>query len=200
VISNFWVNSRFLIKEAYAPVLEKFKDLHKNGIKITYLSGNRDFLINYYYGNKDEVEIFDRPLLAKLNDKTVYLCHGDELCSNDRHYQFYKAIIRNKILGLLIRSLPGKVKEAIAQHMSRRSRKIIKTKPKETLGVTEPALEKVFTKGADIIIHGHTHENYTRDLEINGEKKKVYGLGDWSKTGPYLLYDTSNQSFTQKDI
>ncbi|MCK4248544.1 MAG: UDP-2,3-diacylglucosamine diphosphatase [Candidatus Omnitrophica bacterium] len=197
---NFWVNSRFLIQKAYAPVLEKFKDLHQSGIKITYLTGNRDFLITWYYRDRDEVEIFDKPLLGKLGDKTIYLAHGDELCSNDQHYQFYKTIIRNRLLGLLIRSLPGKIKEAIAQHMSKTSRKIIKDKTKETLGVTEPALEKIFDRGVDIVIHGHTHNNYMREVETSGKKKKVFGLGDWSKTGHFLLYNASNRKFIQKQI
>lgn len=197
---HLWVNSPFLIRKAYRPVIEKFSQLYRSGIKITYLVGNRDFLIRDYYQTRPEIEVFSQALLCNLGDRRLYLSHGDELCLNDRHYQFYKIVIRHRVTRILTAFLPGAIKEMIASYLSQASRTLVSRKSKTTLGVTIPALERIFRQGIDIIIHGHTHRSYLRQMVIEGKNREVYGLEDWSRTASFLFYDAPTGGFTLKQV
>jgi len=196
---DFWVSSPSTQK-AYSPVLEKFHELYQSGININYLSGNRDFLISDYYRNRKEVDVFDKPILCDLAGKRVYLGHGDELCLKDRRYQFYKIFIRHKSIRLLIKFLPGAIKEKIARHMSKTSRKLVKEKKVDTLAIVDAALQKLFDQGVDIVIHGHIHRTCLREIDTAGRKRKVYSLGDWSETGHFIFYNAFTNTLIQKQI
>lgn len=197
---HLWVKSSFLIQKAYRPVLEKFSDLYHSRIKVTYLVGNHDFLITDYYRHRPEVEVFEQPLFCNLEQKRLYLTHGDELCINDRHYQFYKAIIRHKITKTFINSIPGPIKKSIAYSMSRTSQKLVKGKSQRILEIADTALEKLFAQEVDIVIHGHTHRRYLREIVAAGKSRKVYSLGDWSETGSFLFYNAPTRKFVPKQI
>ena len=64
-------------------------------IEIIYLEGNHDYNLKIIFPNMEVIKRENQPLLAKLNDKTIALSHGDNFIN--WKYDLYCKFIRNTI-------------------------------------------------------------------------------------------------------
>ncbi len=195
---DLWIDSPYFIKKSYQSILDKFTNLHQSGVNITYLVGNRDFLITGFsdgIAKHAKIKVYDAPQLYRLGKLTLYISHGDELCSLDRHYQTYKAFIRSPFARSVVRLIPGSVTLAIARSISRVSQRCLERKKQAEIEVPMEELQKIFAQGVDVVIHGHCHRSYKLEPEVGGYKRQVYSIGDWSKGVRFLFYDAKNKIF-----
>ena len=192
---HLWINEPHFIKKSYQCILDKFTDLHRCGIKITYMVGNRDFLIANHYNPGSDVQVYETPQLYRLGNTTLYISHGDELCSLDRHYQIYKAFIRSSFMRLIVRLISGRATMAIANLISKVSKRCLERKSQVSVEVPMEEIHKLLVQGIDVVIHGHCHRSYKLEPEVGGRNRQVYCIGDWSKGIRFLFYDAKNKIF-----
>jgi UDP-2,3-diacylglucosamine hydrolase len=85
--------SRYFIKQN-SEVLELLNKL-SNEIEIIYLEGNHDYNLKNLFPNINVIKRENQPVLAKLNNKTVSISHGDNFIN--WKYDLYCKFIRNSI-------------------------------------------------------------------------------------------------------
>ncbi|MGP9544691.1 UDP-2,3-diacylglucosamine diphosphatase [Psychrobacter sp. AOP7-B1-25] len=157
------------------PLIIKLKQLRINGCEILVMHGNRDFLLGQPFCNLFGGELINEPYTLPIGPQNYRLEHGDTLCTDDKKYQFFRKIMRNRLTQwyLLNKSLEKRL--AIADNMRQRSQQNNASKAAYIMDVNDEAVSKAITT-SDALLHGHTHRP---DIHQATTDKKRYVLGDW---------------------
>ena len=128
-------------------------------IEIIYLEGNHDYNLKIIFPNMEVIKRENQPLLAKLNDKTIALSHGDNFIN--WKYDLYCKFIRNTIFLRFMNFIDinffisKKIEEALVKknicHTIRNFEHIVS--------------KRVKNYDADIIIEGHYHQGNSYFLD-----------------------------------
>lgn len=157
------------------PLIAKLKQLRINGCEILVMHGNRDFLLGQPFCNLFGGELISEPYNLTVGQQNYRLEHGDALCTDDKKYQFFRKIMRNRLTQwyLLNKSLEKRL--AIADNMRKRSQQNNANKAAYIMDVNDMAVRQAITD-SDALLHGHTHRP---DIHQVTADKKRYVLGDW---------------------
>jgi len=157
------------------PLIAKLKQLRINGCEILVMHGNRDFLLGQPFCNLFGGELINEPYTFPVGQQTYRLEHGDALCTDDKKYQFFRKIMRNRLTQwyLLNKSLEKRL--AIADNMRKKSQRNNANKAACIMDVNDEAVHQAIT-ASDALLHGHTHRP---DIHHVTADKKRYVLGDW---------------------
>tara|TARA_B100000886_G_scaffold169186_1_gene115823 strand:+ start:199 stop:909 length:711 start_codon:yes stop_codon:yes gene_type:complete len=160
------------------------------GLKIYFMHGNRDFLIGDKFCKEVGAKLLDDPFILKLNEKKVMLTHGDSLCTDDKEYQDFRNLVRNKDWQEDFLSKDLTERKEVAKNLREISSSENITKDKAIMDVNQNEVLKIIKNySLDVLIHGHTHRPYIHDE--NGVSRIV--LGDW---GDFLWFiESSKGSF-----
>ncbi len=146
----------------YDEFFEKFKKLLKSK-EIWWFEGNHDFhfeklmprflsdetLKNFKYIKNEKI--------ININDKKIYLAHGDHLDIENENYMKYKNIVRSNWARFIIeKMLPYSGLKFLKEKFANQSKKMQKEFNKQT--EREKFLRYVDNlKGFDLVILGHSH-------------------------------------------
>ncbi|WP_201571263.1 UDP-2,3-diacylglucosamine diphosphatase [Psychrobacter nivimaris] len=157
------------------PLITKLKQLRINGCEILVMHGNRDFLLGQPFCNLFGGELINEPYILPVGQQNYRLEHGDALCTDDKKYQFFRKIMRNRLTQwyLLNKSLEKRL--AIADNMRKKSQQNNANKAAHIMDVNDKAVRQAITT-SDALLHGHTHRP---DIHQATNEKKRYVLGDW---------------------
>ncbi len=181
---DFWTNNKRL-KEKYARILNKLKELTSHGLKAGFIIGNRDFLISQKAWRPFGVDLLGEETEIILDSKRVLLTHGHTLCLSDIHFLKYKKKVW-PIFRALDRILPGVIENYISQIFILKSKEVTGAQDQSRFQFTRAAIEDHFKAGIDIIICGHAHRK--EEQRINGHI--FYVMPAWEDNmGYYLLYN-----------
>ncbi len=176
-----WFEYKTVIPRGFHNILSALDNVVKQKVKVHYLAGNHDYWMNNFFS--DELGIITHPdnLEISIDEKNIYMHHGDGFSINDRGYKFLKGILRNPINIRLYKLLHPDIGVKLAKNISKLSRKHSSVKNySETDGMKQEA-EKKFLEGYDIVIMGHRHEPV-----LDKSSKGIYiNLGDWIKHFTY---------------
>ena len=164
-IFHVWVGSRKFETEEIRRVVPELRRLRRDGMRIEYVEGNRDFFL----AGSPYADAFD--LVASETRFEVggarYLCvHGDGLNDRDRQYLFWRWLskstpVRWAVLGLP-RSMAGKMVRSTEEKLAR-------TNFKHRMDVPAAAIrayaEKRLAEGFDVLLLGHFHEPHRFEVE-----------------------------------
>lgn len=157
------------------PLIVKLKKLRVAGCEILIMHGNRDFLLGQPFCNLFGGELIYEPYTLTVGQQNYRLEHGDALCIDDKKYQFFRKIMRNRLTQwyLLNKSLEKRL--AIADKMRQKSQQNNANKAAYIMDVNEDAVLNA-VNDSDALLHGHTHRPNIHQATAN---KKRYVLGDW---------------------
>ncbi|MBH0096007.1 UDP-2,3-diacylglucosamine diphosphatase [Psychrobacter sp. NZS113] len=157
------------------PLIVKLKKLRVAGCEILVMHGNRDFLLDQPFCNLFGGELIYEPYTLNVGQKNYRLEHGDALCTDDKKYQFFRKIMRNRLTQwyLLNKSLEKRL--AIADKMRQKSQRNNANKATHIMDVNADAVSTVMAD-SDALLHGHTHRP---DIHQTANDKIRYVLGDW---------------------
>ena len=161
------------------------KNLRKkttSGSKIYFMHGNRDFLIGKKFCNDVNSILLDDPHELEISRKKILLMHGDSLCTDDKDYQEFRSLVRNKNWQEEFLSKDLNERMEVAKSLREVSKLENKSKDEAIMDVNNfEVLKTIKENSLDILIHGHTHRPFVHDE--NGVPRMV--LGDW---GSHLWY------------
>ncbi len=128
-------------------------------VEIIYLEGNHDYNLKIIFPNMEVIKRENQPLLAKLNDKTIALSHGDNFIN--WKYDLYCKFIRNTTFLRFMNFID--INFFI-------SKKIEEALVKKSICHTIKNFEYIVSKrvknyDADIIIEGHYHQGNSYFLD-----------------------------------
>lgn len=157
------------------------------GLKIYFMHGNRDFLIGDKFCKDVGAKLLKDPFIFNLNGKKIMLMHGDSLCTDDRDYQEFRNLVRNKDWQKDFLSKDLKERKEVAKSLREISSLENKTKDEAIMDVNQDEVLRIIENHSlDVLIHGHTHRPYIHDE--NGVPRMV--LGDW---GDFLWFIESSK-------
>lgn len=171
-------------------IIEQLKKLTSAGVSVFIMHGNRDFLINDAFAKATGCQLIDDPYLLSLNNETILLAHGDQLCTDDIEYQQFKQVVRDPATIKTFLQKPITERIAITNAIKSESQKSAQEKSKEIMDVNQQAVISFMRKyKVKTLIHGHTHRPDIHSFTIDGQTFKRYVLSDWDTQGSYLEWD-----------
>lgn len=177
---------------AQTRVKKQVEMLRKQNIPVYFIHGNRDFLLTpedaAYFG----FELLPERTVITVSGKSCLLMHGDELCTAEKKYNWFRAISRIKVLQKLFMLFTSKKRRiSIAENMREQSRLRFQGNNgvKEKINLGE-ALKHLRESKAEILIHGHTHNAEA----VIAPGQSIYDTGDWnSYRYSYIVADDSGK-------
>ncbi len=196
---EYWIGDDAVSPTARA-LAEHTAALARNGLKIYFQHGNRDFLLGHAYAVEAGLELLPEHHVADLYGQPTLLLHGDSLCTDDTEYQAFRAQSRNPDwqAAVLAMSVPERIamakgaREASAEHKGAASMEI--------MDVNGEAVQRAFVEhGVTRMIHGHTHRPAVHRHELpDGATAERYVLSDWYRAGSYL--EVTADGITRKPV
>ena len=155
---DFYLDESFLDKYCKKTLL-LLKKQARNGIKIYFISGNRDFLIRKKTLQKYQIKFLSENFLIDLKGKKILLLHGDTLCTFDKNYQLFRKITHFFLIKNLIIFSPKFLKKFLLNKTKKVSKKQKVDKSDKIMDVNPKEVDELFAKTkADYMIHGHIHK------------------------------------------
>ena len=165
--------------------------------EVSFIAGNRDFLIGNAFANQHRLKILQEPIQLTLGKQKVVLMHGDSLCTDDIDYQNFRSMVRTTEWQQNFLAKPLEERKAVAVALRNDSKAAMKEKTTQIMDANERAVIDCFDQhNIDVLIHGHTHRPARHD---HGNGRTRYVLGDWSP-GPSYLSWTSESGFQLFDF
>ncbi len=155
--------------------------IKKSGGQVFFQAGNRDFLIGDDFLNLSGcVPIIAEEEVLQINNKRVFVAHGDSLCIADKKFQEVRAATRTQQWKQQFISKSSAERLKLKQQYFAESNAHVNSHDTEELCIHPEYIEKLFIKhDADILIHGHLHKPEQFELNIQGKKRQLICLGDW---------------------
>ena len=171
---NTWLGDDLSIN-AYSDVILALKTLGAT-TKVFITGGNRDFLLGNEFTQKTGCVLLDTPYLLKTKHQDYILIHGDELCTDDKHYQQLKSVLQHPITQFIFLHLPHKTRLKLSGQLRKKSIEAQQYKSHKIMDINQSTTDKLMQKYPNTdLIHGHTH----RQNIHHGEQYTRFVLGDW---------------------
>ncbi|AYQ56063.1 UDP-2,3-diacylglucosamine hydrolase [Bathymodiolus thermophilus thioautotrophic gill symbiont] len=171
---NTWLGDDLSIN-AYSDVILALKTLGAT-TKVFITGGNRDFLLGNEFTQKTGCVLLDTPYLLKTKYQDYILIHGDELCTDDKHYQQLKSVLQHPITRFIFLHLPHKTRLKLSGQLRKKSIEAQQYKSHKIMDINQSTTDKLMQKYPNTdLIHGHTH----RQNIHHGEQYTRFVLGDW---------------------
>jgi UDP-2,3-diacylglucosamine hydrolase len=189
---DYWIGDDDLDDPFNASIANALRALSAAGCRVSFMPGNRDFLLGSRFAAVCGMTVLDDPSVIDLHGVRTLLMHGDTLCTTDLAYQEFRTKVHTGSWqrDFLARTLSER--RAIAQGLRAESQAEKGTKTSEIMDVTPSAVEQVMRDHACTrLIHGHTHRPARHALRIDGRPCERWVLASWYETGSYLRCDPS---------
>ena len=179
---------------AGAFVADRLRALADSGVPVSFIRGNRDFLLGQEYAERAGMTILPDPAVVMLQGEPTLILHGDLLCTDDTTYQAFRAQTRDPRwqAQFLAQPLLARVAFAAQARAASKARygELQASGQSETITDVTPATVREWFKryGVRRMIHGHTHRPAIHD-EGDGHTRIV--LGDWYEQGSVLRVGAS---------
>ena len=165
--------------------------VNKYKTKCYFIAGNRDFLLGE--GFLPCLQILNESTCINLDDTSLIITHGDELCTDDVEYQKVRKKLRNPAWQswFLSQNLTDRIK--FAESARKKSQQHTQSMQSEIMDVNQQAVLSLFNKyNCTKLLHGHTHRPAFHQFEHAGNDYVRMVLGDWHYQISYIEYEDSN--------
>jgi UDP-2,3-diacylglucosamine hydrolase len=170
-------------------IMHALKEASKQGLRIYFMHGNRDFLIGKKFLRETGCTLLSDEEKILLYDTPVLLMHGDTLCTKDHAYLKARKLGHNRFLQCLFLLMPLSSRRKFADKMRAKSARHTQSAPKEIMDVTPEEVDRVMLKhGVKHLIHGHTHRPQTHHFTLNGHPATRMVLGAWHDQGNAIVW------------
>lgn len=153
-----YVGTKHLRVSGYRPVVEAFQSLHRAGIDVTVLAGNRDFLLDRGFERATGARAAGDEFAFESGGRRFLLTHGDLFCIRDVRYQRMRKKLRSRAFRLLPHVLPLSVSLQIAGRLRKASKEEILAKTPAEMGIVDTEVAAKLGLGYDFVVCGHVHD------------------------------------------
>lgn len=155
-----WIGSPRFETPDIAAVVDGLRDLRRQGLRIDYVEGNRDFFLE----DSPYADAFDvvQEVAFEAGGTRYLAVHGDGLNDRDRQYLFWRWLSKSPPVRFAVLHTP----RALAHRMVHSTeQRLSQTNFKHKANVPEEAIrryaERRLAEGHDVLLLGHFHEPQT---------------------------------------
>ncbi|HEX5418826.1 MAG TPA: UDP-2,3-diacylglucosamine diphosphatase [Gammaproteobacteria bacterium] len=172
------------------PVIAALAELHKAGVAVSVMHGNRDFLLGRRFQCATGCRLLGDYETVSLGGEPLLLCHGDLLCTDDEAYMTLRKTVRDPAWQRSFLAKPLGERRAMAEHLRNMSRAETAEKPEDIMDVNQTAVEAALRRfNVRRLLHGHTHRPATHEFDVDGERATRMVLGAWHEAGNAAIWD-----------
>ena len=174
----------------YGEIKSALRELVDASVPVSFMHGNRDFMIGENFANETGVSILNDPVVVDLYGEDVLLCHGDALCTDDVHYLKVRAMTRDPKWQAMMSA--KSIEERIAFAIQARQESIARgeSMSDEIVDVNHDAVVAILREhGVDTMLHGHTHRPAIHEVDLGDRMATRIVLGDWYEQGSVVRWD-----------
>lgn len=184
---EYWLGDDAVAPE-HQTVLTALHQLTEQGTPTYIMHGNRDFLMGHHFEAKTGCQLINDPTVIDLYGTATLLMHGDTLCSDDKEYQQFRSVVRNRQWQLDFLGKSTRERISIANHYRNESRAQSSKKSEQIMDVNGGTVEKIMNQhNVQQLIHGHTHRPAIHENQTDQKKNpRRIVLGDWFTQGSLL--------------
>ena len=187
---EYWVGDEALDEPMPAQVAAALRELGSGGTAVSYMHGNRDFLIGERFAQTAGARLLPDPFTVTLYGVPTLLMHGDSMCTDDTEYLAFRKMVRNPAWQEEFLAKPIAERIQLAQAARAQSEQSKQVKSMEIMDVATDAVESVLREHEyPRLIHGHTHRPATHQHVVDGHQCERIVLADWYANGSYLECD-----------
>jgi len=176
-VFDFWLDYPNFMPKAHMEVLYGLSRARDRGIELVFVGGNHDIWCEQFFEGTLGVPSLRSGELVELQGLRFRLHHGDGLLSGDRAYKIFRAVVRNPATIFLARAVHPEIVQAIADWLSRTSRKRYHGTDEELHARIEQYIALNPQPDCDHFVCGHIH--YPVSIASTGWTFTC--LGDWVK-------------------
>jgi UDP-2,3-diacylglucosamine hydrolase len=192
---EYWIGDESLAEPHVHQVVQGLRALADGGVRVYFMHGNRDFLIGSRFAQAAGLTILADPAPLDLYGTPSLLMHGDTLCTDDREYQQFRAVVRDVRWQQDFLAKPLEERLHIAREVRGQSEQAKQVKDMAIMDVTPASVDAVLrTHHYARIIHGHTHRPAHHRHVLDGRECERIVLADWYAHGSYLRCDAGGCS------
>jgi len=188
---DFWFEWKHVVPKGYMQLFGKMAALADRGVRFHFFIGNHDMWMFSYFQTELGAQIYRKDAIVSLQNKTLYLSHGDGLGPGDYGYKCIKKLFRNRFAQWCYARLHPNFAVGLAMFFSRKSRYSNKVKNNANAlrerKLTDNQIifaNKVLQKQkVDYFIFGHQH---TPVFESINEKSTIINIGNWLSDYTYI--------------
>jgi UDP-2,3-diacylglucosamine hydrolase len=170
-----------------AEVLEGLAALARDGTRVSFVPGNRDFGVDAGVLRPLGIERLPDTAAVEVDGLRVLVTHGDLLCTRDRGYLAFRRAVRGRALRAAAETLPEGFVDSLAAGARDASRRSTARKPYETMGLDAGRVRRLLLReDADALVCGHVHWGVRHRMAVDGRSRDVFVLGAW-EDGPNWL-------------
>lgn len=182
---DFWLGFPSHPFTQYDAVLDALERLVRHGCRLVYFEGNHDFHLGAIFSQRLKAEIHTGPAIECVQGKRLYLCHGDQINSEDRLYRLLRFLLRRRLVAAAVRHFPPAWAETIRKRLQKRSQagygaKTARWDYRQILLDFARTLQK---QECDGLVTGHFHLSLREN--VPGSSFAVLSLGDWMEQFTY---------------
>ena len=154
-----------------------------------------------YFEEELGIPVYYEPQEITLNDKKLFIGHGDGLGPSDKGYKRMKKMFSNKLMQFLFRWVHPDLGLRLAQYLSLKNRLVSGGEDKKYEGpdnewLVQYCRRKLEKMNHDYFVFGHRH----LPLDIPLPKNARYiNLGDWIEYNTYAVFDVDKLTLTTWD-
>lgn len=180
-----------------AKVMASFRHFADRGGKLAFVHGNRDFLLGAGFAERCGGKLLSDETVVELAGQRTLLLHGDQLCSDDKEYQHFRAMVRSPAWRDAFLDKPLAERKAIAADLRRKSHDSQQNKSEYITDVNQQTLELHMAQH-DVwhCIHGHTHRPAVHGFTLLGKAAERIVLGDWHHSAKIVKCDVEIELIT----
>lgn len=185
---EYWAGDDDVEDEFHQQIISAFRTLSQNNTKIYLMHGNRDFLISQKFCYAACITLLNDPTLIECQHEKILLSHGDDLCTDDAHYQAFRKQVRDEKWQAEFLSQPLSIRKQQVEAIRKRSEQEKSQKSAQIMDVNTDAVNALL-RAFDypkLFIHGHTHRPKQHKILLDGHTITRWVLGDWYEQGSYL--------------
>jgi UDP-2,3-diacylglucosamine hydrolase len=174
-----------------ATVVAALHELVAAGVGLAVMHGNRDFLLGERFAAASGARLLPDPWLLALPGGEFVLSHGDALCTDDREYQSFRALVRRPDWQQAFLGRPLSERKAVAAALRQQSETAKRDKAQYLMDVNPLETDDFLRAHGYVgLIHGHTHRPAVHDHIVDGIHVQRWVLADWhANRGECLCWD-----------
>ena len=121
-----WCGDDHLETAEFSDEIECLQSAIREGISISIIPGNRDFLLGQRFESATGIRVFGDSLELQWMAQRWHCSHGDLFGSEDRGYQRLRRILRHPVTRKILLALPLSLRRRLAGGIRRRSKASIR--------------------------------------------------------------------------
>lgn len=172
---DFWFEYRHAVPKGTFRVARALADLLDSGVPTAYFGGNHDFWIGSYLREELGLSVFQEPTVLRLQNRLVYLAHGDGLGRGDNGYKLLKRLLRARWAIGAYRLVHPDLGIPFARMVSGYSRKHTEAREVILARIVREVVRPRVRGEVTAMVMGHVHE----PAHLCGEGRDFVLLGDW---------------------